>query len=157
MLTVSRVDTHVVVAINAHVEGATLHRVLGDLVDDQGNRGLSVEVHEPTGIDSVGLAALLHTAQRLVTRGGHFEMQGASDEVVAAVSFLRTPPDPTVVTVADCDDAIRTLFALGLALRGVEVNDGTDELLDAALNALDQAIKQVRLAALRLTPTGEGQ
>ena len=105
----------------------------------------------------MGVAALLHTAREVVARGGCLEVDRLSDEAQVAIRLMCARPGVPITTVASCDDAIRDLFTLGLALHALDTTDETAEIATSAIEVLDESIRQVRLHAHHLASRVEGR
>ena len=149
-VSVSRDGGRVVVDIHGIVEGDVVHRLLHDLVEDQGNRSLSVRLHTPDALDALGVAALICVSRRLDERNGMLAVDGAHDDVRMAVALQGSSRRQARATIPQIDATIQGLYRVGLALRTHRTESDGDAVLHQALELLDETLSVLGGAALRV-------
>jgi anti-anti-sigma regulatory factor len=147
-LVVTRDDSHVVVTLNAPVDGSTLDRTLTGLIDDQGNHSVRVECRSPGYMDPVGAASLLGAAARLAGRRGRFALVGGAAELRRAVALIGGDHDDDDLDASDPDAAMQDLHRLALGLR-TAFPRGADPLVDVGLDRLDDLTRDLSNQAFR--------
>jgi hypothetical protein len=141
----------VVAAIRNTVDGSVVNRLLLDLVEDQGNRSLSVQLQSPDVIDAMGVAALISIARRLDERGGTFALHGADDDVHTAVALQAAGRRRTMATIEEIEVAIQHLFRVGLVLQTQRAATDGHAVFEHAVDLLDETLNALRGVAHRLT------